>query len=356
MQRLNRQYYNFVNSIKSPETKKKYQYYLKRFLIGHKLTVNHFLSLPILDIENTLIDSIVEMKNKHLSTSYIRTSIGAIKHLLVMNDIRINKEKVSKFIGEHTKLHEDRPYKHEEILQLLNVCDLRMKAVVLLLATTGMRIGAIPNLRLADISEANHGNIVEPLRVTVYSGTPEKYITFCTPECSTAIKNYLDYRSRSGERLTPVSYLIREQFDINDLEQIKKNAKQVNKDTISNVIRNNLVKAGIRVINHTYDKRTRHKITLADGFRKFFSNQLIESDVKTEIRWLLEGHDLKANDKYYVRISEKKLYEEYKKAIDNLTINEENRLKAKVEKLEIERTEIQALALELEKVKRAIGQ
>ena len=44
------------------------------------------------------------------------------------------------------------------------------------------------------------------------------------------------------------------------------------------------------------------------------------------------------------------------KAADNLTINEENRLRKKVEKLEVEKTEIQALALELEKVKRMIGQ
>jgi hypothetical protein len=45
---------------------------------------------------------------------------------------------------------------------------------------------------------------------------------------------------------------------------------------------------------------------------------------------------------------------EYRKAVDNLTINPENRLKRRVEKLEIEKTEIQALALELEKVKRAM--
>ena len=37
-----------------------------------------------------------------------------------------------------------------------------------------------------------------------------------------------------------------------------------------------------------------------------------------------------------VRLSEEDLEEEYMKAVDNLTINEENRLKRKVEKLEVE--------------------
>ena len=68
----------------------------------------------------------------------------------------------------------------------------------------------------------------------------------------------------------------------------------------------------------------------------------------------MEGHDLKGNDKYYVRITEQKLYEEYQKAIDALTIDPVNRLLKKVEKLEVEKSQIEALALELEKVKKAI--
>ena len=80
-----------------------------------------------------------------------------------------------------------------------------------------------------------------------------------------------------------------------------------------------------------------------DGFRKFFTNQLIEADIKTEVRWLLEGHDLKGNDKYYVRITEQKLYEEYQKAIDGLTIDPVNRLQKKIEKLEVEKTQFDKL-------------
>ncbi len=46
---------------------------------------------------------------------------------------------------------------------------------------------------------------------------------------------------------------------------------------------------------------------------------------------------------------------EYEKAIDALTIDPANRLRKKVEKLEVEKTEIQSLRLELEKVKKAIA-
>jgi hypothetical protein len=70
-------------------------------------------------------------------------------------------------------------------------------------------------------------------------------------------------------------------------------------------------------------------------------------------RRMLEGHSV-GIDEHYCKPSEEDLQEEYMKAADNLTINEENRLRRKVEKLEVEKTQIEALALELEKVKKAI--
>ena len=95
-----------------------------------------------------------------------------------------------------------------------------------------------------------------------------------TPECSKAVKDYIQFRERSGERLTPGSPMIREQFDITDLEQIRKNAHFLSRDIYSNIVRHALIKAGLRVVNHNYGGRHRHKITAADGFRKFFTNQL----------------------------------------------------------------------------------
>ena len=43
----------------------------------------------------------------------------------------------------------------------------------------------------------------------------------------TAIDSYMGFRERQGEKLAPESYLIRQEFDINDLEQIKKRSKPI---------------------------------------------------------------------------------------------------------------------------------
>jgi hypothetical protein len=87
---------------------------------------------------------------------------------------------------------------------------------------------------------------------------------------------------------------------------------------------------------------------------QFFTTQLIHSKVIPEVREMLLGHNIGLTSAYY-KPTEDEMLEEYMKAVDNLTINPENRLRRKVEKLEVERSQIDALALELEKVKKAIG-
>jgi hypothetical protein len=49
------------------------------------------------------------------------------------------------------------------------------------------------------------------------------------------------------------------------------------------------------------------------------------------------------------------LLDAYLVAVDNLTINEEDRLKKKIQTLEVEKSQIEALAYELEQVKKAIA-
>ena len=51
----------------------------------------------------------------------------------------------------------------------------------------------------------------------------------------------------------------------------------------------------------------------------------------------------------YVRVTTEDLLSQYMKAVDNLTINEENRLRRKVEKLEEEQNEVAQMRLKHER-------
>lgn len=137
-----RPYVNFINSIKSNKTKHAYRKALLRFLAYSKLSLEEMLTLPILDIENMITDYLTDLKKRDLSSGFVDQNFSALKHFYFINDVRINKEKIGKFLGEQKK-NTDRAYTHLEIKTLLDVCDLRLKVVVLVLASIGMRIGAI---------------------------------------------------------------------------------------------------------------------------------------------------------------------------------------------------------------------
>jgi hypothetical protein len=119
-----------------------------------------------------------------------------------------------------------------------------------------------------------------------------------------------------------------------------------------------LTQAGIRTIDHVSDlskrSKTRKSVPIIHGFRKFFNTALMNADVHPSFKELLMGHSIKLDDVYYDVNSEKsrnKLLDEYSKAIDYLTINEENRLRQKVEQLTIEKTQMDKLQQEVDKIK-----
>jgi hypothetical protein len=102
------------------------------------------------------------------------------------------------------------PYTYEEIHKLLDKADERERMIVLLLASSGVRRGALPELKYGDLKWIEQYQIYE---ITVYKGFKEEYVTYCSSECAYYINSYLDFRRRNGEQLTPDSYLIRKQFD-----------------------------------------------------------------------------------------------------------------------------------------------
>ena len=86
--------------------------------------------------------------------------MSAIKHFYDMNDFTsLNWKKIRLFIGEIYTTVKDRPYTHEEIQKLLEKATEREKVIVLLMASTGMRQGAIHSLKLSNLTKIPKYNI-----------------------------------------------------------------------------------------------------------------------------------------------------------------------------------------------------
>jgi integrase len=176
-------------------------------------------------------------------------------------------------------IKDDRPYTTEEIGQVLKECDLRSKAIILLLCSSGMRKGALHLLRINHLVEMNNQH--HTFKTRVYAGTHDEYFTFCTPECYNAIQDYLNYRKRCGEKLESKSPLIREQFNVDDHIRIQY-PRFVSEKGMEHIIDNALKRSGVR---------KPREVHLSHGFRKFFITQCESSPMKSLHVSMLAGHD-----------------------------------------------------------------
>lgn len=342
----------FLNSVASVYSRKSYSYFLHYYLNQINCpSLEQFLNRRPKEIEDELIDFVICSKEKGMKRAAIFNYIKPVISCCKINDVAINTTKVRKFMPPNVKVKKSREYKPEEIQKLLDIADERLRAVILTLASTGIRIGALVGLTVGNLEKAGENG--ELYKVTVYENEPEEYITFTTSECKEkGIDPYLAMRKRYGEVVSDSSPLIREQFDKRDPFSAA-HPRHVKVVAIAGKLSALAETAGLRTrLEDTKGKTGNRKdVPNCNGFRRFFSTELVNSDVKTELRWLMEGHNLKGNDSSYVRTVKGELLAEYLKAHDNLTISQEHKLRKKVEKLEIEKTQYDRLATEIELLK-----
>jgi integrase len=86
------------------------------------------------------------MKNAGKSYFAIHNYLSCIISFYKINDIILNTKKISKFLPARKIQRKDNGYTHEEVDSLLQIADERFRALILLLSSPGMRIGAITYL------------------------------------------------------------------------------------------------------------------------------------------------------------------------------------------------------------------
>ena len=343
-------YFNFINSLKAKETKMQYKRGIERFLTYAKIpSLSGLLSLSPKDIEQLVIHYITYLKARGLSHAYVNLAMAAIFHLTDMNDVLLNKRKIAKFQGEEKKMNKDRGYTHEEIKLLTDTGDYRFRALVLLLSSTGARLGSIPPLLCRHLERKG-----DVYKVTLYENTKEEGYCFTTPEATTALDQYLDYRSRASETILPTSPLFRNDFNINSIEKVRKESRPITMQTLKSILHARLIKTGIIEKSLTKDRQRRHSVPMSHGFRKFWMTQAVNAKINPEIREMLLNHKIGIASSYY-RPNEEDMQLEAEKLNDVLTIDPANRLRKKVEVLTIEKSKVDLALSQIEDMKKRIG-
>ena len=346
------EYLNFINSLRSEATITNYRRALAHYMRFTNSNVSELLKHDNKAIESQIVKYLLDMRQQKLCRGTLNLRLAALKKFYDMNDVLLNWKKISQYLGEDTKRFKDRAYTTEEIQQLLTKADERMRVVILLLASTGMRIGAIPDLKIRHLTKIESCKLYQ---LVIYENCREEYYCFCSPECAAAINSYLQYRERHYENITPDSPLIREVFN---RRSVAKNPQRMQLNTLNSLLRDLILASGIQKIEHLTETRTngriKKEIAMSNGFRKKVTTDMIHSKVNPEARELLLGHSIQLGDSYY-RPQPDELLKEYLKCVDLCTINNEFRLQRKVKMLEVRADRIEELSKTVEMVKRQLG-
>ena len=316
----------FEAYLKSEKTTKHYHYLLEKFANHYKLdSIDSILSIDGVELQKNIEDFIILSKDKKYSMSYIRSNTFAIQSFCISNDkLDVNWKKLRRLITK-AKPRKSRPYTTSEIKRMLNgVKSLRNKALILFLSASGVRRGAIPELKIKDLKQMPNGC----LAVTIYEGSDEEYVSFINKESNDALTLYIEQRKYNGEIIDSDSPVFREFY--NDATE---KPKRVSEASISTMIMRAKTNAGINFDNSPN--------LLCHAFRRRFNTILkMNKESNGPLIERLMGHDMKLDNSYFQPTIEN-LFVEYQKGMADLTIDDSERLLAERKTIEAQKNEFE---------------
>ena len=336
---------------RSPQTAAKYKIHFKQFLNFIKI---HDLEI-LLDLGKEAIQELVirytrslrDNAEKKYSRSTVNTRVAAILYFFDNNDIELNRKKIRRYYPSDESIHDDRLYTLEEIQSILSVCDLRSKAMISLMISSGVRIGALHSMKIGHLTEISFKNS-KLYKVKVYAGTRDSYISYCTPEAYRAIQEYLNFRTRCGENLEDKSPLFRKHF--NRLDQFTINVpKFLLDDSVEKIMDEVLRKSGVK----TSEAMRSHAL------RKGFMSTCERAGMKSINVKMLMGHSIGVENSYYKPTDDDLLNDYMTYAASALTIDPTQRLEQENEKLRKDQknylTELGVLKQDVDEMKQLFG-
>ena len=230
------------------------------------------------ELKDMVIKYVLELKKKSKNTAgkpkrgetsvnSIKKYTAGIKSFLEDHEISLPWKKIARFYPEEVT-NDYRSYTRQEISKLLSMADLRDRCIILLMASSGIRVGAIPSLTIKSLKKLDEGLGL----LTVYGESKKsRYVTLVTPECMASIEEYLELRRKRGEKLTEKSYLIRDKYAI--YSKRINSPMSVKEPAINVQIRNLIREAGLPF----------EELQPDHAARKFFNTALVNSKVDPKV-------------------------------------------------------------------------
>jgi hypothetical protein len=294
------------------------------------------------EVEDLVIRFVLFQKgridNREITPGTLRNYLKALKLFCKMNRINIFWDMVLRSLPKVKQHANDRIPSLEEIEKLIQYPDRRVKPIVLVSLSSGIRVGAWDYMKLKHITpiKGKNGEILAA-KLIVYPNESEEYFTFMTPEAYNSVKEWMDFRASFGERITNDSWILRDTWQkvkprYGHRIGLAKYPKQFKSSGIKTLIGRALQIQGIRTRLDLTKAQKNHEWKTLHGFRKFFKTQT-ERVMKSLNVEILMGHDIGLTNSYY-KPSQQELLDDYLRSVELLTMqNDRIKLEKQISEL-----------------------
>jgi integrase len=335
----------FFEAIRSPATKESYERRLIRFLTAVNMPVDEFITKAKADpawAQKIVLDHMLKQKerylNKQIQASSVRTYMKPLKLLLEMNDVvGINWRKISRMMPAARRYGLDRAPTLEEMRYMVENSDVRFQAILLVMASGGIRIGAWDYLNWGHVEPMKRKGKVLAAKVTVYAGEPEEYATFISPEAYAKLEEYIKFRKEHGEKISNDSPLARDKWQTTtgnwgrNLIGVAEHPIRLQSLGVKRLFEDMMWRLRFRT-----EKKRRHEFSI-HSIRKFFKTRAEQAMRPINVETLM-GHSTGISDSYY-RPTDGELLEDYLKAVPLLTVSEVEEVRRQTLEVEKENSE-----------------
>ncbi|TLX95541.1 MAG: hypothetical protein E6K91_02715 [Thaumarchaeota archaeon] len=340
----------FRNGIEEEKTYLDYKKQLDRFCSHANLSYDEIIKLRTDELQNHLEDWVMSLSEQGLKGATTKKMLAGVMKFLDMNRRLYHKKALLGLVRENRNKSDEIsgsvPYTSAEIKRMLGgTKKLRTKAIIHFFKDSGARPQVItdPILRMKHliVQYDENGKDTGCYAIRVYDNSPDGFSEnskagqwiFLTPEGRKALDAYLNSRKLNGEVLDKETPLFATYSKVGT-GRVKN--RHLALHGVYDALELAIKSAGIErtKIDERYDK------AIFYGFRKRFNTILkLDGAINSNIAEKLMHHK-KGLDGVYLKPTKDECFAEFKKAILELTVDDSERDKIKIRKLESEKSEL----------------
>lgn len=332
----------YLFALKSPQTKEKYHGRMSKFFdfVGAKGTTVEEKCIEFVDkakIEreqwafnqafNFMQYQIERVYKKEITGSTVQNYLKSLKLFYDTAEIDIPWNKIRRGLPRGKSFADDRIPTDDEIQMLLQYPDRRIRAIIYIMTSSGIRLGAWDYLRWGNLKPISENGEIVAAKMIVYEGDEEQYFTFISKEAYYEVKKWMDYRSASGEHITEDSWVMRDLWNAEDCttgKGLASNPRKLNSSGIKRLVERAIWAQGLR--KKLENGKRRHPFAALHCFRKWFKTKCELGGMRPINIEKLLSHSVGISNSYY-RPTENEILEDYLKVLSFISLDEKSKLK-----------------------------